>query len=310
MALRYSIRQLEYFVAAGHAGSIAVAAERIRVSPPAISAAIAQLEAEFNLQLFTREHARGMSLTTGGRALYDKARMVLEDAAALRGLAGEVSGAVSGPIRIGCLNSLAPLLAASLRQSFATRYPGIEASQVVDHQTALFAGLRRGEIDVAITYDMEIPADLEFIGLADMAPYAMVAADHGMATRTAVPLAELAELPMILLDLPISRDYFLGLFRDAGLKPRIVERSTDLFMVRSLVANGFGYSIANLRPLSDTAPDGKPIVCVPLASPIRLLPLGVLMARADRRTKAVEAFGAHCREAIGQPAIPGMRGEI
>ena len=310
MALRYTLRQLEYFVAAGHAGSIALAAERIKVSPPAISAAIAQLEAEFGLQLFTREHARGMSLTPGGRAFYDKARMVLEDAAALRGLAGEISGQVSGPIRIGCLNTLAPLLLAHLRRSFEARHPGIEASQLVDHQTALFAGLRRAEIDVAITYEMDIPADLDFVGLADMAPYAMLAADHPMATRDSLGLTEIAALPMILLDLPVSRDYFLGLFRDAGLKPNIVERGTDLFMVRSLVANGFGYSIANLRPLSDTAPDGKPIVCVPLAAPVRLLPLGILMTRAERRTNAVEAFGAHCREMIGQPAIPGMRGEI
>ena len=55
-----------------------------------------------------------MSLTPGGRALKDNARLVLENAAALHGSEGKISGTVTGPIRIGCLNTLAPLLLASL----------------------------------------------------------------------------------------------------------------------------------------------------------------------------------------------------
>ncbi len=44
-AMRYTLRQIEYFVATAEAGSITLAAERIHVSPPSISAAISQLEA-------------------------------------------------------------------------------------------------------------------------------------------------------------------------------------------------------------------------------------------------------------------------
>ena len=44
MPLRFTLRQLEYLVAVGEAGSIAVAAERVNVSSPSISAAIVQLE--------------------------------------------------------------------------------------------------------------------------------------------------------------------------------------------------------------------------------------------------------------------------
>ena len=56
MALRFTFRQLEYLVAVGEAGSIAAAAARINVSSPSISAAIAQLEAEFGVQIFIRHH--------------------------------------------------------------------------------------------------------------------------------------------------------------------------------------------------------------------------------------------------------------
>lgn len=46
MAIRFTFRQLEYFVAVGETGSIALAAERVNVSSPSISTSIAQLEAE------------------------------------------------------------------------------------------------------------------------------------------------------------------------------------------------------------------------------------------------------------------------
>ena len=61
--MRYTLRQIEYFVATAEAGSITLAAERIHVSPPSISAAISQLEAELGAQLFLRRHAQGLSLT-------------------------------------------------------------------------------------------------------------------------------------------------------------------------------------------------------------------------------------------------------
>ena len=71
MAIRFTLRQLEYFVAVGEAGSIAAASERINISPPSISAAVAQLEAEFGIELFVRQHAQGLSLTPGGRRFFN-----------------------------------------------------------------------------------------------------------------------------------------------------------------------------------------------------------------------------------------------
>ena len=61
----------------------------------------------------------------------------------------------------------------------------------------------------------------------------------------------------MLLDLPLSREYFAGLFASAGLTPQIAHRSRQLELVRSLVANGYGYTIANARPAVDVAADGQ-----------------------------------------------------
>ena len=66
MPLRYTLRQLEYFVAVGETGSIAAASHRSNVSSPSISAGISQLEKELGLKLFVRNHAQGLTPTPAG----------------------------------------------------------------------------------------------------------------------------------------------------------------------------------------------------------------------------------------------------
>ena len=67
--MRYTLRQIEYFIATAETGSITLASERVNISQPSISTAIAHLEEELGTQLFVRRHAQGLSLTSAGRLL-------------------------------------------------------------------------------------------------------------------------------------------------------------------------------------------------------------------------------------------------
>ena len=117
--------------------------------------------------------------------------------------------------------------------------------------------MRDTSVDIALTYDLAIPPDLEFVELAVLPPFAILAGPHPLARKSSVSLQELAPDPMILLDLPLSSDYFLSLFDKAGLVPRVVERTQGMAVLRSLVGQDFGYTIIDIKPLSKTAPDGK-----------------------------------------------------
>ena len=65
--MRLTFKQLEYFVATADTGSIKHAAQKISISAPSISSAITQLESEFGVQLFVRQHAQGLTLTSTGQ---------------------------------------------------------------------------------------------------------------------------------------------------------------------------------------------------------------------------------------------------
>jgi DNA-binding transcriptional LysR family regulator len=306
MPLRFTLRQLEYFVAVGAAGSIAAAAEAINVSSPSISAAIGLLETEFGIDLFVRRHAQGLSLTPGGRRFFTEAKLLLESADGLHDLAADIATAPRGPIAIGAFVTLAPLILASLRRSFEAAFPDARVAQREGDQEGLLTMLRRAEIDVAITYDLEIPPDVAFAPLAALPPHLLVAAGHRFAGLEAVALAALAAEPMVLLDLPFSRDYFLALFAAAGLRPRIAERSRDIAVVRSLVANGYGYALANLRFGGERAPDGTPLVAVALAGEQRPMVVGLATVRSERQRRIVTAFAEHCRGRIAGGDIAGL----
>lgn len=306
MPLRFTLRQLEYFVAVGETNSIALAAERLHVSSPSISTAISQLEAEFGLQLFVRQHGRGLALTQAGRQLMEQAVRILSDAEALNQLVGKISGNVQGNLAIGCLLTFAQILVPQLRRGFQTRYPLVQISQVEVNQQEIFQGLRSGAIDVALTYDLEIPDDLEFTPLVKLPPYVMLPEAHPLSHLLTVSVDQLKDLPMVLLDLPLSSDYFLSFFRNAGVKPVIAERTRDMAVMRSLVANGFGYSIANVRPLDDLAPDGRRLRFVPLEGDVRPMLLGLVMAKGAGNVLTVAAFVDHCRAHVTEFTLPGM----
>lgn len=293
--LRYTFRQLQYFVAVGETGSIAAASEKVNVSSPSISTAIVQLEQEFGLTLFVRQHAQGLSLTQAGKQMLEQAKVVLREADQLVDLAGNISGAVRGPLAIGCLLTFAQIVLPALRRSFEAEYPGVRVRQHEFDQAEIFSSLRRAQIDVALTYNLEIPEDLKFETMARLPPYVIVSEKHPLAGQEEVSVDQLRDFPMVLLDLPFSSDYFMSLFAGSGKKPEVAERTRDMAVMQSLVANGFGFSIANIRPLTDLSPDGKPLRFIPLAGDPRPMTMGLLMPPDADRANVIRAFVEHAR---------------
>jgi DNA-binding transcriptional LysR family regulator len=304
--MRYSFRQLEYFIAAGETGSITLASERIGISQPSISTAITHLERELGVQLFVRHHAQGLSLTPAGRILLREAKRVIEQADALHTIASEATEQLKGQLAVGCLVTLAPMVLPELALSFTSAFPASQIRPVENNQERLLDGLRRAEIDIAITYDLQIPDDIGFLPLASLPPHVLVGEAHPLAQQTAVSLQDLAAEPLVLLDLPLSREYFLALFLKEGLEPTIAMRSAHQEVVRTMVANGHGYTLANVRPRSDLALDGRRVVRVRLAGEHRPMRIGLATLTQLAKSRLVAAFETHCRAFVSDSYIPGM----
>lgn len=305
-SMRFTLRQLAYFVAAGEVGGVTLASERINVSQPSISAAISQLEAEFGLQLFVRHHAQGLSLTPAGQRLLHAAKALLQQAEDLHGIADEVAKSVSGPLQVGSFRTLAPMLIPELCKGFLAQYPAVKLQVSEDDEAALIAKLRRAEINLALTYAIHLTDDIAFEPLAELPTYILLPADDPLANEKSIELSALAEKPFILLDMPLSKEYFLNLFVTQGIAPNITARSVAPETVRSFVACGFGYSLMTARPMNMAAVNGKQLAYVPLAGDHPPMVLGIATLKGLRKTRATERFEEHCRELMTTVNLPGM----
>src|SRR5450755_403868 len=304
--MKLSFRQLTYFIAAGETGSITLASKRANISQPAISTAISHIERELDVQLFLRHHAQGLSLTPAGRALLRDAKQLLKQAEGLYSAAADISHHMRGELSVGWFSTLAPIVMPELVGSFLKAFPETKIQSSESHQEGLLNSLRRAESEVAITYDLQISDDVAFLPLATLSPYALFAANHPLARERTVKLSQLASLPMVLLDMPMSREYFLALFVRERLEPNIVWSSAQFDVVRTMVANGLGYTLANVRPRADVALDGRRVYRVPLSGDSPPLRIGIATLKDLKKTCLVEAFERHCRELISETYIPGM----
>lgn len=304
--MQFTLKQLSYFVAAGKAGSILRAAENIHVSQPSISNAIAHLEDLFQIQLFIRHHAQGMSLTTAGSQIMEQAQALLRDADELKSFAGKLSDQVFGSINVGCFIPLAPIVTPELCHGFMQSHDGVKVNVSEGNQAELLSKLKKGAIDLALTYDLLIESDITFTALAELKPYVLLPADHRFANKESISLTSLAQEKFILLDLPLSDNYFMSLFEHHNLKPSIYARTRHIEVQRGLVANGYGYSLANVRPVNQQSLDGSELKYVPLSGYNPGLTLGIATLANIKKTIVVDIFSQFCQEQISTDHIPGM----
>lgn len=291
----FTLIQLRYFVSAAELGSMTAAARRLVISQSAISTAVGQLERELGVQLLIRHHAKGLTLTPSGEHFLASARGLLQHAEEVSDGAHGLGRALAGELVVGSFTTLAPFHVPRLLADFSEHHPQVRVA-VLEGQTAhLCAALHRGEIELALLYDLDLDPEIEREPL-DLAPaYALVAPGHRLAGRGEIRLAELAEDPMVLLDIPQSTEYFRSLAMSAGFEPRVKHRTGSYEAARSLVAGGHGWSLLNQRPVHDTTYNGGRVVALRLRDGFAPLEIVLANRRGVRPTARALAFAGRAR---------------
>ncbi len=300
----FTLVQLRYFAAAAELGSMTGAARELMVSQSAISTAVAQLEKELGVQLLLRHHARGLTLTAAGQEFYRELRSYLVHTSELAELARTAGDALVGELTIGCFTTLGPFELPRLLAACEREHPDIRVHVLEDEHAALKQALRDGRCELALMYGYDLDDDIDHVQVGLAAPYVLVGKGHRLAGRKRVALKELAEDPMVLLDLPHSSDYLEHLVQSAGFRPVVRHRTAGFETVRAMVANGHGWSVLNQRPASNTTYDGAEVV--PLEIKDKVQPLEIVLAsmRGVRLTRRAQAFirssGRSARERKGR----------
>jgi DNA-binding transcriptional LysR family regulator len=295
---RVTLRQLEYFVGSAEHGTFSAAAQHFHVSQTAVSLAIADLERALGVQLLVRRRPHAPVLTPSGRELLVRARRVIAEVNEFETEAASAGADVVGTIVVGSFPTITPYVMGRILERLPARYPGLKVELVEDSVQGLQQRLRNGQCDVSIMYDIGIENGVSTTSLYRCSPHVVLAADHPLAGERAVEIDQIIGEPMILVDLPPSVEYFLGVLGRAGYTPTVRYRAGAIETIRSLVGRGMGWSMLLHTPATEMSYDGGRVVHLPIRDLDEHVDVLLVRADATQPTARMQAFADHCRQTL------------
>ncbi len=299
---RFTLAQVQYFVAAAEAGNISAAAARLHTSQSGMSTAIQRLERDLGCDLFIRNPARGITLTPGGHQLLQRARELLRQAAELQQAGEDMQVGLAGPLRAGFFVTLAPFYVPQILPRLRAAHPGMTVEVLEGDGATLQAALRSGSCDIALTYGLAIGEDMTFERVAHIRPYALVSAQHPVAGRRSAMLQELVTAPLVMLDLAETSRFTLGMLQRVGVEPPEILRTTNFETMRGLVAAGSGFAILNQRPRFPASQEGE-VRAVAITDAVEIT-IGLLSVAGVRPNRRMQVFTEECRAAAAALTTP------
>src|SRR5882672_7760214 len=129
---RLRLRDLHIFLAVAEHGSMTKAGRKLRVSQPAVSAVVADLEHMIGVPLVDRS-PRGVQLTVYGRELSERSRAVFDELKQGISTIEFLADPTVGELRIGCSDSVSAGVLPPIIQKFCEQYPriGLHVNHVV-----------------------------------------------------------------------------------------------------------------------------------------------------------------------------------
>ena len=198
---RLRLRDLHILSTVVEQGSMAKAAAQLAVSQPAVSDAIANLEAALGVRLLDRS-PHGVAptiyadaLLKRGHVVFDELRQGINDIEAL-------TNPTAGEVRVGCPESLAPFLSAAIDQ-LSRRYPDVVVHVVTAQPATLeFRELRERKVDLLLGRMISsslVDDDIDVEVLFEDRLFVVAGARNPWSRRPKIELAELVKERWIML---------------------------------------------------------------------------------------------------------------
>jgi LysR family hydrogen peroxide-inducible transcriptional activator len=264
-----NFRDLQYLVALADHRHFGRAAEACFVSQPTLSTQLKKLEAELGVELIERR-PRNVLLTDAGERVVERARVILEEAANIQGIASQAHDPESGSVRMGLFPTLAPYLLPHVVHRLHERFPRLELLLVEEKTEIILQQLADGQLDAGV---MALPVHddrlcRQFLFSEDFV--LAVPAEHHLArSDQPIELPALATEHVLLLEEGhCLRDQALDVCRLAGLTERKGFRATSLETLRQMVAAGVGITLLPKLAVQPPVPTSDDIRLLRIADPV------------------------------------------
>jgi DNA-binding transcriptional LysR family regulator len=274
-------RLLKYLDEVARLGSIRKAAARLNVASSAINRQILALESELGAPIFERMPRR-LRLTASGEVLIAHVRETLKGHQRVESHIEALKGLTRGEVTIATMNGLAAGPLPRFLNSLLDAHPRVHVRLRVLPFEQMTNAVLTGEADLALTYNPPNSPGLRVVASHDLALGAVVSANHPLAKRRPLRLADCAEFPLALADASMTIRPPVDLaFTHANIPLHPTIETNSIEFMKKIASTG--QAITFLNPV-DVAEEVR-------AGEIRYLPLQELVSEPIALKLLVRARG-------------------
>jgi DNA-binding transcriptional LysR family regulator len=295
-----NLHLLRLFSAVVENEGVVAAARSLRLSQPAVSRAVRELETQMGIPLLERT-TRRVRLTPEGREIYQQARAIYLAERAVEDTAARLKGLRQGTLHVGASTTIATYVLPPIISAFAKRHPDIELRLSAVHTRVIVERLKEHELDVALA---EAPVDDRDITVSAWRIDHMVviaAPSHRFANRVVAPTSLADELFILREPESGTRAIVIEALTRSGVEPRRVMSVDDTEVIKQVAAEGLGIGIVSRYAVADQLASKRLVTLhvdgLSIERPFNRLSLGkrspstaaeaflALLERSDRRTR-------------------------
>jgi len=304
MTIRFTLRQLEYFVAAGRMKQISAAANHVGITQSAMTSSISELERVINAKLFDRTRS-GIELTHEGTMFMQHAESVLRVAGDAAHFSPRRGGDLQGTLEVAATYTVLGYFLLPAVARFQKLFQGVDLilKEQTREQIERSLADQSTELAVVLVSNLERPGAVHTLTLARSSRQLWVAYDHPLAGRSTVRLEDVAEFPYIIPMVDEGEKNALRLWSGASVQPSRMLRTSSMEAVREMVALGLGVTILSDMVFRPWSLDGRRIATVPVVSVPRV-EIGLAWPHGSKKTEpCAEALKQFLALRFGLPAV-------
>ncbi|WP_191833421.1 LysR family transcriptional regulator [Pseudomonas fluorescens] len=282
--------QLKTLIHVAELGSLSKAADRLNIAQPALSRQIRQLEKELGVYLFER-HGRGMQITDAGKEVLQHATRIMDELEAIRSSVSGGHVSFRGAVAIGTTPTIAEIVTVPLVKRIREAHPDLSIRFSSAFSGYLLDWLQRGELELAISYDLQPLHTLRIVPVMMENLVLVGAPTAGLQLDKPVNFASLAQQPLVL---PSQRHGLRKIMdqcaADAGFTIATRVEADSFGALIDLVRHDFGYTALPLASIYTHLQNGT-LCAAPLVQPTPMRKV-VMVSPADRRVSPATRYVA------------------
>jgi DNA-binding transcriptional LysR family regulator len=305
-----NLNQLRAFYYVAKHGSYTLAAEKLFISQPAVTAQIKLFENYHDMNLFKKK-GRKLYLTHIGKILFEKAERIFDVENEVKTILIQRKELNQGLLELGCTKAYAKHIMPSIMSVFHRAHPNIKVILEEGGSMAMINSLREFKNEVVVVAQMEVnDSRIQFIPFSQEEIVVVLPGNHPLTRKTEIEFRDIVMEPVIMKGKgSATRKKILDLYKKQGALPNVFMESTNTGFIIDLVERGEGISFL-VKPSIDQRVKEKKLASRKLKNTKMFLDVSLGYLKNTPLSPAAKAFCTIVKNSFIEESLHGDVGSI